>query len=94
VPVVHIPHERKLSFKNTAEPLAYQAELLPTAILAELQHLHNINTCEGVDFDDVDDELEVDGLTITQAGIDQNMVYDGICGNDAAAKWLRMAGMK
>lgn len=85
VPVIHIPHARKVSFTDTAEPLAYQADLLPTQMLAELQHLHGLNTHE--EFQDVDDDLE--GLNTE----DQNVEYDLQCNTDEAAIWLARAGM-
>jgi hypothetical protein len=87
MPVVHIPHERKLSFTNTAEPLADQADLLPTEMLKELQHLHGLNTHE--EFQDIDDELE--GLDTS--GHDQNALYDLQCNTDEAAIWLARANM-
>ena len=88
--VVHIPHERKLSFTDTAECLTTQTHLLPTRILAELQYLHGLNTHE--EFKDVDCPFEEDGLTVTN-NPDQNFTYDAEMNSDAAAKWLRMAGL-
>lgn len=81
---------KSIHFTDTAEPLAYQADLLPTRMLAELQHLHGLNTHE--EFQDIDCPFEEDGLTVTD-NPDQNFTYDAECNSDEAAKWLRMANI-
>lgn len=78
---------KSIHFTDTAEPLSYQADLLPTVMLAELQHLHGLNTHE--EFQDVDDELE----DLDCTGEDQNTAYDMEMLTDDAAKWLALAGM-
>jgi hypothetical protein len=77
----------KIAPTGTVEPRTDQIQFISTVMLAELQHLHGLNTHE--EFNDIDDELE----DLSVCNQDQNADYDCEMNTDAAALWLQAAAV-